>query len=342
MGAAHSVPTPDSRTLKAMELGHINMKELGIFWSAFRSIDKKLTGSVDISDFYKFFEEKRSIFGDAIFELIDCNQSGSLDFGEFVHAVVTYCLFEQDEMLRFCFYIFDKDKNGYIEQEELRWMVNILYGLGPTDKLKGNTKVAVDRLDFNDDGKVDFKEFKEFNRSFPALFYPAFRIQVNMINLIAGDAWWEKKKRWLQDEKDRKRAREEYSKRKEKARLRKMQQRKIRKKMGYVRYFCCFLERKKYELLFPIEDSDNKNEKTAAQLAEERAKAREKAKHLAELAIKNPETEEWHMYKATKGKRKLVKEQRILKQKRPRVKEMDREERKQQRRSKKHHEAAFR
>ena len=58
-----------------------------------------------------------------------------------------------------------------------------------------------------------------------------------MINLIAGDAWWEKKKRWLQDEKDRKRAREEYSKRKEKARLRKMQQRKIRKKMGYVRYF---------------------------------------------------------------------------------------------------------
>ena len=32
--------------------------------------------------------------------------------GEFLHAVVTYCLFEQDEMLRFCFYIFDKDKNG--------------------------------------------------------------------------------------------------------------------------------------------------------------------------------------------------------------------------------------
>ena len=67
-------------------------------------------GSIDISDFYTFFEEKRSIFGDAIFELIDCNQSGSLTFGEFLHAVVTYCLFEQDEMLRFCFFIFDKDK----------------------------------------------------------------------------------------------------------------------------------------------------------------------------------------------------------------------------------------
>ena len=29
-----------------------------------------------------------------------------------------------------------------------------------------------------------------------------------MINQLGGDAWWEKKKRWLQDEKDRKRARE--------------------------------------------------------------------------------------------------------------------------------------
>ena len=76
------------------------------------------------------------------------------------------------------------------------------------------------------------------------------------------------------------------------------------------------MERKKYELLFPIEDTDKKEEKTAAQLAEERAKAREKAKHLAELAIKNPETEEWHLYKATKGKRKHAKEQKILKQKR--------------------------
>ena len=36
----------------------------------------------------------------------------------------------------------------------------------------------MDRLDFNDDGKVDFKEFKEFHRLFPSLFYPAFRIQV--------------------------------------------------------------------------------------------------------------------------------------------------------------------
>jgi len=48
-------------------------------------------GSVDISDFYKFFEEKRSIFGDAIFELIDCNQSGSLDFGTQRGVVVVGC-----------------------------------------------------------------------------------------------------------------------------------------------------------------------------------------------------------------------------------------------------------
>ena len=135
-------------------------------------------GTIELADFYKYIEEKRSIICDAIFELNDCNTSGTLDFGEFFCSVVTYCLFEREEILRYCFYIFDREKNGYIEQDELMMMINILYGIAPTDQLRGNAKVAANQLEFNTDGKVDFKEFKEFNKQFPALFYPAFRIQV--------------------------------------------------------------------------------------------------------------------------------------------------------------------
>jgi Ca2+-binding EF-hand superfamily protein len=70
--------------------------------------------------------EKRSIFGDGIFELVEINHSGKIDFGEWFQTIVTYCLFEREQILKFCFYIFDRDKNGYIEQDELMIMINVL------------------------------------------------------------------------------------------------------------------------------------------------------------------------------------------------------------------------
>ena len=81
-------------------------------------------------------------------------KTGSLDFGEFFQSVVTYCLFEKKEVLKFCFYIFDRDKNGYIERDELQIMINVLYHVSPPEEVKGNTKIALEKLDVNDDGKV--------------------------------------------------------------------------------------------------------------------------------------------------------------------------------------------
>ena len=154
MGGAESIPNPDARTLKTMEFANIQLKDVAIFWKRFRKFDKNLSGTIDIDEFYSLIREQRSIFGDGIFELIDVNHSGSLDFGEFFQAVVTYCLFEKKDVLKFCFYIFDRDKNGYIERDELQIMINVLYHVAPPNAVKGNTRIALDKLDINDDGFV--------------------------------------------------------------------------------------------------------------------------------------------------------------------------------------------
>ena len=154
-----------------------------------------------------------------------------------------------------------------------------------------------------------------------------------MITKIGGDAYWRKKKRDLQDEKDRKREVKNYEKRKERKRKENLQKRKIRKKMGWVRYFCCAWERKQYEILFPVEEDEDQEAASAAKLAEERAKAREKAKHLADLAVKNPETEAWKVYQVRKNKLAIAKQS--SKPKRIRTKEDEREERREKRRRKK-------
>eukprot|EP00939_MAST-03C_sp_MAST-3C-sp1_P003509 g3509.t1 len=71
--------------------------------------------------------EQPSIFGDHIFELVDVDGSQGLDFSEFVTATMNFCMFGKDEVLKFCYYIFDKDRNGFIEEDELQDLVEVLH-----------------------------------------------------------------------------------------------------------------------------------------------------------------------------------------------------------------------
>ena len=67
--------------------------------------------------------EPRTVFGDSLFELVDIDNNGSLDFSEFVQTLSTYCMFGREDVLKYCFFVFDKDKNGYIEQDELHALI---------------------------------------------------------------------------------------------------------------------------------------------------------------------------------------------------------------------------
>ena len=51
-----------------------------------------------------------------------------------------------------CFYIFDKDKNGYIEEDELHALVQMLHH----NAMNSNLKMSLEKLDNNKDGRIDF------------------------------------------------------------------------------------------------------------------------------------------------------------------------------------------
>jgi Ca2+-binding EF-hand superfamily protein len=72
------------------------------------------------------------------------------------------CLFEKMEMMKFCFFVFDKDKNGYVERDELDVMLNVFHHIGPGEKLKGNMSIAKKALKVSNDGKIEFDDCQEF------------------------------------------------------------------------------------------------------------------------------------------------------------------------------------
>jgi Ca2+-binding EF-hand superfamily protein len=300
MGAQESVPTPDLRTKRAMALCKLTFKEVGVFYQAFKKLDTENKNSVDMESYYGVLEERRSIYGEGIFEVLDIAHVGRINFGEFVQSIVVMCLFEEVDVLKFAFYVFDKDKNGYVEKDELDTILNVFHHVGPGERLKGNQRIAKSRLKIVEDGKVEFEDIQKVAQLYPSLWYPAFRLQAKMMTQYFGERWWARKKRRLQDIKEAKALRKIQKLREADNKFENLRQRKIRKKMGVLKYYICPWNRNMYDKLFPKRAKDKLGTMTPEELLELRRKAREEARRLEELLIKNPETQTWKNYKRQK------------------------------------------
>ncbi|KAG2650351.1 hypothetical protein PVAP13_1NG195900 [Panicum virgatum] len=90
---------------------------------------------------------KKNLFADRIFDLFDLKRNGVIEFGEFVRSLN---IFHPDtpmaEKIAFAFRLYDLRSTGFIERKD-----------------------TFKQADMNDDGKIDFEEWKAFASKNPAL-----------------------------------------------------------------------------------------------------------------------------------------------------------------------------
>mmetsp|Transcript_9244 Transcript_9244/g.32579 ORF Transcript_9244/g.32579 Transcript_9244/m.32579 type:complete len:323 (-) Transcript_9244:273-1241(-) len=296
------LPVPDARMQKVIDLLELEDKHLKKLWAIFRKYDKDKSGTVDTKEFYDLVHEKPSVFADSIFELIEVENEGELDFSEFVQAISTYCMFGKEDVLKFCFYIFDRDKNGYIEEDELHALVQMLH----QNSLSANLRLSIDKLDTNNDGKVDFKEFKGMNDSYPQVLFPAFRMQANMMMYTLGNTFWMNKRHQLETKRLDLIKKSQKIQAAEEKRLQAIQRREIRRRMGFVRYYVCCLERQKYAMA--IQPGGNKMGK--ANKARLKKEKKTKKDELGDTGPKAGETRDES--KRSKRKKKVEAEEKTV------------------------------
>lgn len=185
-----SVPGCGTVAYRAFRKLQLSDTTIQRFYNKFNDIDADGSGEVTLEEFYGFFAIDRSPFGDRVFTMLDLDKSGSIDFREFVCCMWNFCTYEVDTFIEFAFRMYDLDGSGQLEMEELRDLVEEVYG----DMMANNVRVTriLDVIDADGDGVISFSEFLDFNRRYPALLFPAYAMQNELRRRCFGESFWRK------------------------------------------------------------------------------------------------------------------------------------------------------
>ena len=137
----------------------------------FNNIDKNGDGQITREELYKGFENFLKLSGkdlqdkvDIIFNNIDTDHNGYIEYEEFIRAAVDKEYFLSETFLRFAFDYFDRDKNGEISFNEIK---QLFY---QNDNNKHNAEAQkqllknFNEMDINGDGILSFDEFVKMSK----------------------------------------------------------------------------------------------------------------------------------------------------------------------------------
>lgn len=180
------------RAQEAVEVLGITQTQVRRMYKSFVELDDGLEGRIHLSDFFEeFLGLPRSAVTDAIWLALVENTTGSmLSFEDFVLITCVYCMFTEEDILRFSFSTFDANGNGDLDEEEFRQMLRIVNHERPL--FPGNFKQALETFDVNQDGVIGFDEFVEMHKRFPLLMWPLFQLQDRMQERSLGRPAWAK------------------------------------------------------------------------------------------------------------------------------------------------------
>lgn len=182
-----TLPEPSESMSRLTEALGLTKKHILKLYRNFNRIDRDQSGSIERGDLFSALDEDDTLLTQTLFKMAHV-QKGSLTFHDFVVVCSTWCLFSKTDILRFCFDCFDADSSGYIDENEFKVLcITVNHG---APMFPGNFDAALEMLDDNGDGVIDFHEFKTLDKRFPLMLFPVFRMQEKMQRITLGEREW--------------------------------------------------------------------------------------------------------------------------------------------------------
>ena len=143
-------------TAIAVQASPDDIKELK---SIFMALDKNGDGSLSFEELKAGLGHKEN--AETLLEILkgaDTDNSGSIDYTEFIAATLDAQTYLRDDYLKTAFDMFDKDGSGKIDKDEIR---QLLCGEDLTNVVsKEDLEKYLAEVDENGDGEIDFQELQ--------------------------------------------------------------------------------------------------------------------------------------------------------------------------------------
>ncbi len=130
------------------------------------------------------------MFTERIFDVMDEDGKGSIDFREFVIGCYNYCTLDQDSMVTFAFDLYDADSSGSIDTHEIELMLTEVY----SNNFQSNRNAVALQCqvhEWNPTSEISFQAFKRFVKTHNLLLFPAFMLQRALRKKLLSNGFWE-------------------------------------------------------------------------------------------------------------------------------------------------------
>mmetsp|Transcript_13664 Transcript_13664/g.29565 ORF Transcript_13664/g.29565 Transcript_13664/m.29565 type:complete len:423 (-) Transcript_13664:569-1837(-) len=232
--------------------------------------------TLSISEFFATFQLSHTSNGgflDGIFDLVGTKDLHATTFGEFLDGVCTFGMFKLDDIIRFIFFVLDKEKEGRIPRFQLLRFVESIHGkkirafeqviLPEGNNAKPSSSYS-SSLPSNKGGNplrlpaaerrratVDYLALQKLCVDYPSMMEPILLIQNDIRRRIMGEVWWRRKENQIDKYFRTLPKRREKTRRREEKRLLKERKQKILSEIGRKAYYFRSNSRDKAEEEYP-------------------------------------------------------------------------------------------
>lgn len=146
-------------TMSMMVQNMVTKEEVARLQQVFVQLDTNKDGKLQyeevLAGYEQFYGDMAKDEVDRIFSLVDVDNSGEIDFSEFVTATVDKGKLLQEEKLRAAFGYYDSDGSGSISTDEIKEVLGVGKQISEEVWLQ-----VLNEVDQDGNGEVDFDEFR--------------------------------------------------------------------------------------------------------------------------------------------------------------------------------------
>jgi len=156
MGGKNSIPVEAVEGFTPEEVNRLQKR--------FKKLDKDSNNSLCVEELLALPELKENPLVQRVVQVFDTNNSGELDFTEFVRGLAMFTTknIDREKKLKFLFNIYDMDSDGYICNSELFEVLKMMVGTNLTEEqLQQIVDKTILQLDKNHDGMISYEEFSD-------------------------------------------------------------------------------------------------------------------------------------------------------------------------------------